>query len=498
MIPRRIRLSPVRALAAILALLLFALPGGSATARGLVPSLTYSLLARDIVIDADLWSPRPEILSAGYGFDGIIGVNGGEPEVRAAGGTWNTVTCTNGAAPARSVLTSSSTTRDVITVFDGPARHADGLPVVFSWPIVPSTLQHTDFLVTLNTGETSVPTSASIYPNFEFNERHVAVIFGDFGNRLLPGEPGARFVTRVEVVADATPLTLVGPSGLVSAVGLSRDSSSTPYASGPFLVGAKLNRLSTLGEGGPRFLSGNLPNDGRALYGPIARFRLRVLTSGGFSPDGVQGVRPTDFERFFRLHAEGPAGELVLITESDVDYRVAGGTVRVLGLADLGLAETADGQVVYDDCYVEDHDNYIDIVLAGDEAAVCHITHVEIPASGDYDPFYNPGGPGNDPTPGVRYTAPGPPDLEPVVIALDDPLTVTYVDPRATAVPDEIPIRSSDPPSAGSERPRSGPRRRCRRPCPDRRPPRRHWRGRTRSDAGRRGPNRPPPDWRCS
>jgi hypothetical protein len=427
----------MRAVAALLALLLFATPGVPAAARGLVPSLTYSLLARDIIIDADLWSSRPEILSAGYGFDGIIGVNGGEPEVRAAGGTWNTVACTNGTDPARIVLTSSSTTRDVTTVFDGIARHADGLPVVFSWPILPSTLQHTDFLVTVNTGETVVPDAASIYPNFEFNERHVAVIFGDFGNRLLPGEAGARYVTRVEVVADATPLTLVGPAGPVSAVGLFKDSASTPYESGPFLVGAKLSRLSIRGEGGPLFLSSNLPNDGRALYGAAARYRLRVLTSGGFSPDGVQGVRPTDFERFFRLHAEGPVGEPVLITESGVEYRVAGGVVRVLGLADLGLAETSDGTVVYDDCYVEDHDNYIDIILAGDEAAVRHITHVEIPASGDYDPFFNPGGPGNNPTPGVRYTAPGPADLEPVVIALDDPLTVTHVDPRATAVPDD-------------------------------------------------------------
>jgi hypothetical protein len=416
----------------IVAILLCAMPGGEAMARGsvtVIPSPTYRLLARDIIVNADLWSSRPEILSAGYGFDGIIGVDGGEAAVRAAGGTWNTVTCTNGTAPTRNVLTSSSTTGAVVALFDGVARHADGLPVVFSWPILSSTLQHTDFLVTLNTGETTVPTAASIYPNFEFNERHVAVIFGDFGNRLVADEPGARHVTRVEIVADATPLTLVGPHGPVSAVGLFKDSTTSPYERGPFLVGAKLSRLSTAGEGAPLFLSANLPNDGRALYGLAARYRLRILTSGGFSPDGVQGVLPTEFGRFFRLHAEDPTGETVLITETGVDHRVAGGTVRVLGLAELGLAATSDGQVVYDDCYVEDHDNYIDIVLTGDEAAVRHITHVEIPAGGDHDPFFNPGGPGNDPTPGVRYTAPGPPDLEPVVIALDNPLTVTFVEP---------------------------------------------------------------------
>ena len=50
---------------------------------------------------------------------------------------------------------------------------------------------------------------------------------------------------------------------------------------------------------------------------------------------------------------------------------------------------------------------------------------VEIPAlEGGYRAFYNPGGPGPEPFADVRYTAPGPPDLEPVVIALDDPMRV--------------------------------------------------------------------------
>lgn len=385
-------------------------------------SVTFQLLHQDMIINADLWSNRPEILSAGYGFDGIIGVEGGEAEVRAAGGTWNTVTCSDGREPTRNVLTSSSTPTNVVNAFDRVANHADGLPVVFSYPVLPSTVNHTDFKVTLNTGETLTPDAAGIFPNFEYNERHVVVIFGDFGNRLLPGEDGVKYVTRVEIVEDSTPLTLLGPDGLISAVGLSKDSDSTPYVSGPYLVGAKLNRLSTDGEGGPQFLSANLPNDGKALYGDAAQYRLRVFTTGGFSPDGVRGLLPTEYQRFFRLHAEGANGETVLITETGIDYAIAGGNVRVLGLADLGLPEA---KTPYDDCYVEDHDNYIDIILAGDETAMRHITAVEIPAEGDYSPFYNPGGPGNNPTPNIRYTAPGPADLEPVIMALDDPMTVS-------------------------------------------------------------------------
>jgi hypothetical protein len=90
-------------------------------------------------------------------------------------------------------------------------------------------------------------------------------------------------------------------------------------------------------------------------------------------------------------------------------------------LADLGGPQDA-----YDDCYNEDKDNYIDIILDGDDAAVRKITTVEIPSSRDYSPLYNPGGPGNDPAPGVRYSAPSPPIAQPVTIALDDPMTVTY------------------------------------------------------------------------
>jgi hypothetical protein len=396
----------------------------------LLPHITTRWLHQDVIIAADLWSHQPAMLSAGYGFDGIIGVSGGEAEVRAAGGTWNTATCTNGERPERAILTSSAQPYQVAIVYGRQVAFADGLPVVFSWPILPGTLDPSDFRVTLNTGEIVVPEAASIYPNSEYNERHVAVLFADFGNRLLPGQPGARYVTRVEVVADTTPLMLVGPAGLVTAVGLFKDSTTSPYQSGPFLVGAKLNRLSNEDEGAPAFLSGTLPNDGVALYGANAAYRLRVLTSGGFSPDGVRGVLPIEFARFFRIHAQTASGEPVLITQTDQDYQVDGGVIRVLGLAELGLAQSAnaDGtpRVAYDACYREDHDNYIDIILQGDEQAMRQITFVEIPAAGAYDPFYNPGGPGNNPTPGVRYTAAGPPDLEPVIIALDDLMVVTY------------------------------------------------------------------------
>jgi hypothetical protein len=374
----------------------------------------------DKIVCADLFSPQAEIMSAGFGFDGIIGLDGDEAEVRAGGGTWNKVTCTNGDTPERRVHTSAVPYNDALKT-----RCIDAIPVVFSWPYLPSTLAGTDFVVRLNDGSTVTPVFAAFQPNYEYNERQTAVIFGEFGNRQRPDETGSIHPVRVEVVKDDNPLMLVGPNGLVSAVGLGKDSTN-PYVAGPGLVAAKLNRFFTDGEGGPSSLGGPFPNDGVALYGSKAKFRLRMYTSGGFSPDGVRGLRPNEYERFFRLHAKGGDGSDVLIETVDVDHKVAGGVIRVIGLADLGLAASSD--VHYDDCYLDDWDNYIDIVLDGDEAAMRSIVSVEIPAMGNYSPFFNPGGPGNDPTPGVRYTQPGAPQVQPVTIALDDPMTVSYED----------------------------------------------------------------------
>jgi hypothetical protein len=381
---------------------------------------------------ADYWSEKPVILSAGLGFDNIIGL----PEltresVRDAGGAWyDGLTCASGDEPQTSSLTSGATVETIERGYRGYADYDDGLPIVFSWPVATDTVDPTDFKFTLNTGEVVFPHAAGMNPNWEYNERNTVVVFGDLGERKKHIEAGARFPVTLEIVADETPLILVGPGGKeVSAIGLTWTTTTSGYDSGPTLVGAKLNRAGDEadGEGGVQAMDrfGYLPNDEFALYGR-ADFRLRVLTTGGFSPDGVTGLRPHMFEDFFRLHAKGPRGETIMLDKVGVDYQVAGGTLRILGLSDLGKAENHDDGIYYDDCYREDHDNYIDIILVGDDAAARTITAVEIPSlAGDYRAFYNPGGPGPKPFPGVRYTEPGPRDLEPVVIALDDPMRVS-------------------------------------------------------------------------
>ena len=382
--------------------------------------------------EADYWSDEPVILSAGMGFEGIIGwpeIN--EETVREAEGSWYaSVMCTNSEDPPAGAYTSTVSTAGIELFYKGTAEDDDGLPIVFSWPVATETVDITDFQFTLNTGEIVFPNSAGMLPNWELNERNTVVVFGDFGNRGLSSEEGAIFPVRLDIVKDETPLLLVGPNGQeFNAVGLSWETDTSPYDSGPKLVGAKLNHVGNeaLGEGGLGFgtRSGVLPNDELSLYDE-GDFRIRVLTTGGFSPDGITGLTPTMFEDFFRIHAKGSNGEVVLLEKVGQEYLVAGGTLRIVGLSDLGQKENPAEGIFYDDCYAEDRDNYIDIILVGDEAAARNITYVEIPSlEGGYNAFYNPGGPGPEPFEGVRYTAPGPADLEPVINALDNPMRVS-------------------------------------------------------------------------
>ncbi len=393
-----------------------------------------TFLQRDLLINADMWDTQPRMIAAGLGFTNIIGVpglaDGTEELARAAGGAWNVVT---GSMPNLRAFTACTSPDQVANTYGWPVEFCDGLPVEFSWPVRPSTLDATDFLVTLNDGSIMVPQVASITPNMDFNERAVAVLFGKFGNRLGPDDPGALYPVRVDVVQDDTPLELIGPNGPVSAVGFGVNCPGTPYTDpdvppdqrgGPRLVGAKLSRMNALGDASPPLFAATTPNDGVALYGPLAQYRLRVYTSGGFSPDGVRALLPTEYASFFRVQAVDSLGNTILLEKVGQVYDIDGFKVRVIGLAELGVR-----QDTYDDTYQEDHDNQIDIVLAGDEEAMRRITAVEVPSVAPYQPFYNPGGPGNNPTPGVRYSAPSRPHTQAVLQAIDDPLVVNFGSP---------------------------------------------------------------------
>jgi hypothetical protein len=402
------------------------------------PNPAYMLLKQNVLINADYYRATPGILGASLGFTHILGVPGltgtttsDEVLARKAGGSWETLSSPSASTASLRAYTSDAAVSGIATNYGYPVKYTDGLPIEFTWPVLPSTVKGDDFRVVLNTGQVVTPLAASVTPNFEYNERSTVVALGYFGNRIAPGQPGAIYPVKVEVADSRAPLKLVGPGGVVvSAAGLTYGDGSTPMTaydpgSGPELVAAKLSVMSTAGESAPQPFAGTLPNDGVALYGSAAQYRLRVFTSGGFSPDGVQSLEPTDFAQFFRIKTVDANGVVRWLTQTGVPYQLPSGTITVVGLADLGPSQSS-----YDDSYVEDHDNQIDIVLSGDEAAIATITAVQIPASQGYSPFYNPGGPGNDPTPGTTYSQPGPSQTVPVIDALTDPMTVTYIAPN--------------------------------------------------------------------
>lgn len=412
-------------------------------------STIYLAMMQDVIINADLWSDKPEILSASYGFDGILGIPDpfNERTVRNAGGAWDALICNktldNGMwqfLPDN--MTSSADVQQIINGFGFPSYFGDGIPVVFSWPVLPSSVHRSAFEIELNNGDVIMPDAVSIYPNQDYNERNTVVLVSPaFGNRLYPYENGALYPTKVRIVNDQCPfmgesLMLVGPDGPVSAVGLSWNNTGHPYISGPRLCGAKLSRMNAIGDDGPPNYGVNF-NDGISLYGERAQYRLRLLTTGGFTPDGVLGLRPNMFESFFKVRVTLSDGEIRDLDHVDKEYIIEDGyRLTIVGLAELGVHFSSTNSEKYDDCYLEDKDNQIDIILEGDEEAVKLITHVVIPSESEegYLPFYNPGGPGLKPDVNTRYTAPSPSSVQNVSINLDDPKTVTYFIPLKEAV----------------------------------------------------------------
>ncbi|MCC2596705.1 hypothetical protein LKR43_10170 [Pusillimonas sp. MFBS29] len=390
----------------------------------------YIQLQRDVLINADLWTEQPEILAANYGFEGIIGIPGlltaGQLQRAADAGAgvnldWAQLDPT---PPLRNLTSAAGVLGVAAAGFGAMPQFADAMPIEVSWPLLPSSVSPDNIAITLNTGEIVFPEAAALNPNYDHNERHVVVVFGEFGNRLTPDTAAAVYPTVVSFVEGDSPMMAVGPDGPVSVTGLSAPSSN-PYVAGPALVGAKLSHFSPAGDFPPPALNSAFPNDAYSLYGADGQYRLRLFTSGGFSPDGVSGFMPTDFETFFRLHARDAGGHRVIIDKAGQVYDLGAGTIEIIGLAEVGPPLQGAPNRAY---YAEDHDNYFDIMIKGDEAAVRLLESVEIPTSGTagYSDIYNPGGPGRTPQPGVTYTMPALPQVYPIAHSLDHLRTVSY------------------------------------------------------------------------
>ncbi len=239
-------------------------------------SVTSRQLYDGRLISADYFTDEPQILSAGLGFDGIIGL----PELtqeaaRAAGGAWATdLDCAPGTEIAPGQRTSAALTDGIDKAFvlqEGEVvERADGLPVVFSWPVASDTIDPRQFRLTMASGAVVYPQSAGLLPNFELNERQTVVLFGELGDRE------DEFPVRLDIEQTGQDLMLAGPDGDVAATGLSVEQETSGYDSGPTLVAAKLTRVDpdATGEGGV------LGAGGRSCPTTRQRCTARTPTSG--------------------------------------------------------------------------------------------------------------------------------------------------------------------------------------------------------------------------
>ena len=419
------------------------------TANKLSTSTKLASLFTPINYSADIFNSTPGIITANYGFDGYIGVPGmpnTDSESQAAALKFNVaweyidpslnLNAGQRAYTSGADFEASESANGVAMLLD------DTIPVVFSMPVLPTTVNTTDFAVTLNDGSVVTPVVVSMTPNLEFNERQVVVLEGEFGNRLQPGQPGSLYPTSVTIVNDGTPLELLSTTGPVSIVGATV-ASSNPYVAGngPKLVGAKLNRFSDLGEGAPAILgTASIRNSGGDLYGADAQYRLRLYTSAGFSPDGIASLLPSGYANYFILRARDEQGNLIPLTLAGTPYTIGTfGTITVVGLADLTTVGTPENAA-----YIGDHDNYFDVILKGDLSAIERLADVRMPSSGSYKAVYNPGGPGNNPTGSLDNSTPPP---GPFTVASSDhtiaitndlngSLVATYVETGAAVMRD--------------------------------------------------------------
>ena len=397
----------------------------------------YEKLHRDIIINADIYgkSRRPRILAADYGFEGILGIPGlqtvddiDKAYIAGAGVINDLIDVED--VPLRNITSGVSNIGLMASGYSDSQiteTYMDALPIEFSHPVLPSSLDPKNFVLKLNTGRTVTPLYAALNPNYEFNERQTVVITGYFGNRKSSDSSNAEYPVKLKIVDSKNPLKLVTSNGLFEATGLSKKSRN-PYNSynGPRLVAAKLSKLSLAGDYAPDGFDNAIKNHGVEYYGNNKKlYRLRLFTSGGFSPDGVSGFLSDEFSKYFKIRAVRPNGGMWKISSSDRYYRVNGGRIKILGIADLGQGKEAENEFTYS----EDHDNQLDIIIkASSRRAAASLKQVILPDPrlGTHSPIYTPGGPGSSPAIATTFTEPSGGQVLNIENAINSPYTVSW------------------------------------------------------------------------
>ena len=398
----------------------------------------YNLYNSDIIVNANLYSDKPEILSAG-GFSFLqSGLILDIENVNEIQGNWNKNLNIN-SDPIRAITSSGDPRGYYSTVFPTLGYKFDNIPVCFSFPILPSSVDISQFYITLSNGIITKPIIFSFSPNSKLNEKQCIVICGYFNNKITSG-PNAIYPISLEIVesSNGKRMKAIGPNGLYDMTGKSI-TCSNPYTEPVKILCVILtkynlpkiyNYLGDTGCGASQIEENNSPF---ILYGDDAQYRFRIFTSGGFSPNGIDSMLPDKYDNYFYLQYKNPiTGEITDLVKSNYKYffNCATKYVEIIGLADLGQKQNYYNE----NNYIEDHDNQIDIVVKGDESIIKNIVSLVIPSIGKYTQFYNPGGPGPTPFENVKYTIPSEYQVVEIKNNIDNPNSVSWINTKQNPI----------------------------------------------------------------
>jgi hypothetical protein len=391
----------------------------------------YSQYNCDIIVNSNLYSNEPKIISTG-GFSFLqAGMILNIKSIEETQGNWNNLLNPN-TDSFRAITTSSDPRSYYGSVFPTTAIEFDNIPICFSFPILPSSVDSTQFLLKLNNNIYVKPLTFSFSPNSKFNEKQCIVVCGYFNNKITIG-PNAIYPVSLEIVesSNGKKMMAVGPNGLYDMTGKTINCSN-PYTE-PLKISLVIltkynltgiyNYLGDIGCGINQIEEKNSPYE---LYGNDAEYRIRIFTKGGYSPNGITSMFPDSYENYFYLQHKNPiTDEITELKKSNFKYLFNNGTkyVEIIGLADLGIK-----QPQYNQKYIEDHDNQIDIVLKGNKSVIKNIINLVIPSNGkEYTKFYNPGGPGPTPFENITYTIPSEYQIIDIINNLENPNTVSWI-----------------------------------------------------------------------
>ena len=400
----------------------------------------------DIIVNTPILSTTPKIMYAGgFSMLATVGIFNKEQVLNTQGNWDNTYSDLDlNSIPARAI-TSTADIRNAGSLADPFLKlNFDNIPVTFSHPIIISSMDKLQFVVTLNTGFIVKPISTGSSPNTKYNERTCLVLNGYFNNKITTG-PNAIYPVSIEIIeAYGKKLYCAGPDGPIDMTGQTVQCSN-PYITPPTLLTCILhsyyqpenNIYNNLGELGCGLNDIEDNNNGVVFYDTDAEYRFRIYTGPGYSPDGITSMLPDKYENYFYLQYIDPSsGVTTDLMKQNYVYNINGMTVEIIGLAELGFKQPS-----YDDTYIEDHDNQIDIIVKGDIDIIKNIKKLIIPSGTDasgnaiepytnYTKFYSPGGPGPNPpaeASDIKYTLPSVYQELDIIDNLTNPQTITLI-----------------------------------------------------------------------